>query len=301
VNPKDSPARSAIPEGDRVTPQVNPEDSPARIRATLRVVDLDRDMSDVVPTGMTRDSEYLFDRMTRRTLDLARPGSGTRVLDVASGFGQDAIALSRQGSWAVGAEPSRRMSDVARLQAEKASGRLPNWVRSWSDALPFRDNSFDAVICKGAIDHFDRPHDAIAEMARVTRREGRVVLAIANFESLSCRFARGLDDFAEGWLGRPVQRGRRHYDVPSDHFTRYEIELMREQSSESLDIEVVEGISMAWGLPGWSRSVSRLPAPLAQLALKGLDRMARRLPGLSDVIILAGRPRRVRNASMNSA
>jgi len=29
----------------------------------MRVVDLDRDMSDVIPTGATRDSEYLFDRM----------------------------------------------------------------------------------------------------------------------------------------------------------------------------------------------------------------------------------------------
>ncbi len=260
----------------------------------MRVVDLDRDMRDVVPTGMTRDSEYLFERMTRRSLDLVQPDCGLRVLDVASGFGQDAMALSQRGSWAIGAEPSRRMSGLARLQGERASGRPPNWVRSWSDALPFRDGSFDGVICKGALDHFDRPLEAIAEMARVTRREGRVVLAIANFESLSCRVARGLDCFAEGWLGRSLQRGRRHYDVPSDHFTRYEIELMREQSRESLEIDVVEGISMAWGMPGWSRSVGRLPAPLAQLTLKGLDRMARRLPGLSDVVILAGRPRRVR-------
>ncbi len=257
------------------------------------MVDLDRDMSDVVPTGMGRDSEYLFERMTRRTLDLVRPDGGTRLLDVASGFGQDAIALSRRGSWAVGAEPSRRMSGLARSQGESAPGPQPNWVRSWSDALPFRDGSFDGVICKGALDHFDRPLDAIAEMARVTRREGRVVLAIANFESLSCRVARGLDGFAESWRGRPPQRGRRHYDVPSDHFTRYEIELMREQSRESLEIDVVEGISMAWGMPGWSRSVSRLPASLAQLTLKGLDYLARRLPGLSDVVILAGRPRRI--------
>jgi SAM-dependent methyltransferase len=284
-----------------LTPQADPKDSPASIRVTLRVVDLDRDMRDVVPTGTTRDSEYLFERMTLRTLDLAQPGAGTRVLDVASGFGQDAISLSRRGSRAVGAEPSRRMSGLARLQGEKASGRPPSWVRSWSDALPFRDGSFDGAICKGALDHFDRPREAIAEMARVTRREGRVVLAIANFESLSCRVARGLDSFKEGWLGRSLPRGRRHYDVPSDHFTRYEIELMREQARESLEIDVVEGISMAWGMPGWSRSVGRLPAPFAQLTLKGLDGMARRLPGLSDVVILAGRPRRVRKPSMNSA
>ncbi len=258
-------------------------------------------MSDVVPTGMGRDSEYLFERMTRRSLDLVRPEAGTRLLDVASGFGQDAMALSRRGSWAVGAEPSRRMSGLARLQGERSPGPAPSWVRSWSDALPFRDGSFDGVICKGALDHFDRPLDAIAEMARVTRGEGRVVLAIANFESLSCRVARGLDSFAEGWLGRSRQRGRRHYDVPSDHFTRDEIELMREQFCESLEIDVVEGISMAWGMPGWSRSLGRLPASLAQPILKGLDCLARQLPGLSDVVILAGRPRRVRKSSMNSA
>jgi len=264
----------------------------------MRVVDLDRDMRDVVPTGTTRDTEFLFARMTGRTLDLARPGRGTRVLDVASGFGQDAIALSQRGSWAVGAEPSQRMSGLARLQADQASGRPPNWVRSWSDGLPFRDGSFDGVICKGALDHFDRPLEAIAEMARVTRREGRVVLAIANFESLSCRVARGLDGFKENWLGRPLPRGRRHYDVPSDHFTRYEIDLMLDQAGASLEIDVVEGISLAWGMPGWSRSVGRLPAAVAQRMLEGLDRMARRLPALSDVVILAGRPRRARNSSM---
>ena len=38
----------------------------------MRVVDLDRDMRDVIPTGTTRDSEYLFERMTARTLELAR-------------------------------------------------------------------------------------------------------------------------------------------------------------------------------------------------------------------------------------
>jgi len=265
------------------------------------VVDLDRDMRDVVPTATSRDSDFLFARMTARTLDLAGSDRGVRVLDVASGFGQDAIALAERGAWAVGAEPSRRMSGLARLQADRAAGPLPSWVRSWSDALPFRDASFDAVICKGALDHFDRPREAIAEMARVTRREGRVVLAIANFESLACRVARGRDRVVERWLERRLPRGRRHYDVPSDHFTRYEVDLMREQACAALELELVEGISLAWGMPGWSRSLDRLPPGLAQRVLEGLDAIARRLPGWSDVVILAGRPRRARKPSIASA
>jgi SAM-dependent methyltransferase len=267
----------------------------------MRVVDLDRDMRDVVPTGATRDSEFLFAKMTERTLRLAGAAPGRRILDVASGFGQDARALAEQGARVVGAEPSARMSGLARLLAEQASGALPAWVRAWSDALPFASRSFDAVICKGAIDHFDRPATALAEMARVTKPDGRVVLAIANFESFACRAARGLDHVRERWQGRELRRGRRHYDVPHDHFTRSELELMREQASAELELERVEGISLAWGVPGWSRALQRLPAPLAQASLAGLDGLARRLPSLADVVLIAGRPRRKRAAASVSA
>jgi SAM-dependent methyltransferase len=258
----------------------------------MRVVDLDRDMRDVIPTGTSRDSEYLFDRMTFRTLDLAAAGPGRTVLDVASGLGQDARMLAAEGGVAVAAEPSTRMSELARTIDEEKGGACPVHVRGWGDALPFADDSFDASLCKGALDHFDAPRKAIAEMARVTRPEGHVILAIANFESLSCRAARAFDAWREGVVGRSLARGRRHYDVPHDHFTRYDLALMREQAEEHLVLDVVDGVSMAWGLPVWSRAVSRLPLRVAQRMLATLDAFARRVPALADVIVLAGRPRR---------
>src|SRR6266850_427095 len=109
----------------------------------MRVVDLDRDMRDVIPTSTSPDSDYLFEQMTRRTLDRAR---GARVLDVASGFGQDARALAQQGAFAVAAEPSARMSALAVMQDAKAPGPPIHHVRSWADALPFASGSFDAVL-----------------------------------------------------------------------------------------------------------------------------------------------------------
>jgi SAM-dependent methyltransferase len=258
----------------------------------MRVVDLDRDMGDVIPTGTTPDSEHLFESMTRETLVLARPGPGRRVLDVAAGFGQDAVALAGAGAAVVACEPSQRMTGWARLEATRREGPSPHWVRGWSDALPFASATFDAVVCKGAIDHFDRPEHAIAEMARVTRADGRVVLAIANFASLACRLARAQDAFREDVCGRPARRGRRHYDVPADHFTRYDLALMREQAARFLDLEVVRGISVGWGFPAWSRGVGRLPAAVARRALQALDTLARRVPEWADVVVLAGRPRR---------
>jgi len=257
----------------------------------MRVVDLDRDMNDVIPTGATRDSQFLFDRMTDVALELLDARSGRRLLDVASGFGQDALELSRRGAEVVALEPSARMTNWARASVAKDA---PSWVRGWSDALPFAAECFDGVVCKGAIDHFDRPGEAIAEMARVTRSTGRVVLAIANFDSLACRLARAGDRWAE--RRRPPRRGRRHYDVPTDHFTRYDLALMREQASRSLELEIVHGISLGWGVPLWARAVERLPSRLARGALQALDAVARGAPAWADVVVLAGRPRRSRSS-----
>jgi SAM-dependent methyltransferase len=258
----------------------------------MRVVDLDRDMSDVIPTGATRDSQFLFERMTRVTLDATRAAPGLRILDVASGFGQDATALRARGAEVIGSEPSARMTACARLFAEKANGVVPHWVRGWSDALPFADASFDASYCKGALDHFDRPELAIAEMARVTKPHGRVILAVANFDSFACRAARVQDALREGTLGREPRRGRRHYDVPADHFTRYELGLLREHAERSLALESLTGLSFAWGLPTWTRFVEAAPALVSVGALRVADALARLAPGLSDVIVLVGRPRR---------
>lgn len=263
----------------------------------MRVVDLDRDMRDVIPTGMTRDSEFLFRRMTEATLGRSAVAPGGRVLDLASGVGQDAAALAAGGAFAVGVEPSARMLGLARLAEAQRPASVVHWVRAWSDALPFADGAFDASFCKGSLDHFDRPRRAISELARVTRDGGRVVLAIANFDSAACRLTRLGDRLRERVVGRVLPRGRRHYDVPHDHFTRYELDLMREQASEWLDVDTLEGISLAWGIPGWSRLLRRLPERLALNALQWLDAGARLAPAWADVVVLSGRPRRSSMAS----
>ena len=64
-----------------------------------------------------------------------------------------------------------------------------------------------------------------------------------------------------------------------------------------VELECVEGISLAWGLPGWSRVVERLPAFAADAALQALDAVAGRFPALADVVVLAGPPRRAAAAS----
>src|SRR5262249_57365322 len=130
--------------------------------------------------------------------------------------------------------------------------------------------------------------------ARGARSTGRVVRARAIFDAPAGGRAGG---GARGAEGRgPPRRGRRHYDVPADHFTRYDLALMREQASRSLELEIVHGISLGWGVPLWARAVERLPSRLARGALQPLDAGAPGPPAWADVVVLAGRPRRSRSS-----
>lgn len=250
------------------------------------VRDLDRDMSDVIPETLGIDSAFLFERMTE-VVRACLPERG-RILDVAAGLGQDTEAA---GPNAVAAEPSKRMTDLARLVAGEQRRPLPHWVRCWADPLPFRDDAFDAAFCKGAMDHFDAPDAAIAEMARVTRPGGCVVIAVANFSSIACRLA-----VLREWLWGSAPRRRAHHDVPSDHFTRYDAVLLRAQAERSLEIEGVRGVSVGWGWRSWDARLwpwleARCGVQAARGSLELLDRVAASWPAIADVLVLRGRPR----------
>ena len=73
----------------------------------MRVVDLDRDMRDVIPTGTSRDSEFLFQRMTDLTLDAdggAGPGSPHPGRRQRPGTGREG-RWRGAGGWVVGPSP----------------------------------------------------------------------------------------------------------------------------------------------------------------------------------------------------
>lgn len=257
----------------------------------VRVVDLDRDHSSVFPVGMDPDSEFLYDRMREVTYDALRTGPGDRVVDSAAGLGHDAQNLAERGIRVINVEPSKSMGELALLVAERQHwkdwGGQVTRARAWSEALPLRARSLDGAFCKGSIDHFDDPERAIAEMARVTRPDGRVVVAVANFESLGCRLLHWRDRLR----GERSVVARKHYHVPSDHFTRFDLPLIREQFSRHVEIEELTGVCTLWGVPSWALLLKRVPPGLARWLLRAADGLARLRPAWADIVVLAGRPR----------
>lgn len=98
---------------------------------------------------------------------------GRRVLDVGSGTGRLAAALSEQARvWAV--EPVPEMLEVARARAPRV-----RFKQGSAEALPFKDGWFERVVLTLVVHLLDRPR-AFAELHRVLAPGGRV--AIATFD-----------------------------------------------------------------------------------------------------------------------
>jgi demethylmenaquinone methyltransferase/2-methoxy-6-polyprenyl-1,4-benzoquinol methylase len=121
-------------------------------------------MNSVMTAGMHQ-------RWRERTADLARVGPGSRALDVATGTGDLAIALADRGADVVGVDFAEKMLAIARGKAPAIDFRSGNAL-----ALEFPDDSFDAATVGFGARNFDDLDRGLAEMARVVRPGGRVVV-----------------------------------------------------------------------------------------------------------------------------
>jgi demethylmenaquinone methyltransferase / 2-methoxy-6-polyprenyl-1,4-benzoquinol methylase len=130
---------------------------------------------DVMNSVMTAG---LHHRWRERAADLAALAPGDRALDVATGTGDLALALARRvapGGEVVGSDFSEGMLDRARAKDEPAAASV-RW--EWGDALALEhpDGSFDAATVGFGARNFADLDRGLAEMARVVRPGGRVVV-----------------------------------------------------------------------------------------------------------------------------
>jgi SAM-dependent methyltransferase len=114
--------------------------------------------------------------VAERLADAADLAAGTKVLDVATGSGNAAIAAARLGAEVTGVDYVPSLLERGRERA--AAERLAiSFVEGDAEALPFEDASFDAVLSVyGSMFAPDQPQ-AAAEILRVTRPGGTIGLA----------------------------------------------------------------------------------------------------------------------------
>ncbi len=112
--------------------------------------------------------------LTERIADALEHFASERILDVGCGPGVLTPVLGARARLLVGVDLT---AEVVRLARER-HGHLANvgFVRGVVERLPFAAASFDAVVLRLALHHFEHPADGLREVRRLIRRGGRVVV-----------------------------------------------------------------------------------------------------------------------------
>jgi ubiquinone/menaquinone biosynthesis C-methylase UbiE len=120
--------------------------------------------------------------------------AGKDVLDVGIGSGSATQMLAEAGATGPGVEISEWAVETTRRRLA-AFGLDAEVLQADAEQLPFADESFDLVFSWGVIHHSSDMDRALAELVRVTRRGGEVVLMVYHRRSLFFLVYRGFQRF----------------------------------------------------------------------------------------------------------
>lgn len=251
--------------------------------------DLDYSIEDDIPPGIPkRDSQFVFERAPKLITDKATEGKRGRVLDVGCGFGAQMDRLRERGWETWGLEASADLANYCRIKFEDQGGAPI--VVALAEAMPFRDGSLDRVVCQGSLDHFAKPREFLAEVARVLKPDGRAVIAISNFDSLSCRLGRTVYRLRER-MGHHLYRGRPYWEIPPNHTFKGTLPVLRSFAGPHLELVECRGLSLFWLFNRWTWLMETLPERAAWATMRAADRIAYRMPSWSDMLVSVWRPR----------
>jgi ubiquinone/menaquinone biosynthesis C-methylase UbiE len=120
----------------------------------------------------------LFQQWGSVVANAAEIGPGQSVLDVACGTGVLACAAAERvglSGAVVGLDPDEQMLAVARSKDDTIE-----WLVGRAEAIPFPDESFDAVVSQFGFMFFEDKTASLCEMMRVLRSGGHLAIAVCD-------------------------------------------------------------------------------------------------------------------------
>jgi demethylmenaquinone methyltransferase/2-methoxy-6-polyprenyl-1,4-benzoquinol methylase len=152
-----------------------------------------------------------LDRRWRRETTAAVVRPGDRVLDVACGTGDLAIAAEEAGGRVTGVDFSTRMLARARRKSDAVE-----WLEGDALALPFDDASFDVVTSGFGVRNFADLEAGLRELRRVVRSGGSIgVLEITQPQGVLRPFFRVWFDRVVPLMGKVLPGGGAYTYLPA--------------------------------------------------------------------------------------
>jgi ubiquinone/menaquinone biosynthesis C-methylase UbiE len=102
--------------------------------------------------------------------------AGERVLDIACGTGNTALMARARGAAVTGLDLTPELLAVARRRAAEAGQDDITWQEGDAENLPFPDAAFDVVVSSCGLMFAPDQQKVADEVARVTRRGGRIAI-----------------------------------------------------------------------------------------------------------------------------
>ena len=131
--------------------------------------------------------------------DNAEVGAETTVIDVGSGTGYIAAGLASRARSVVAVDNATAMLAVAARNFAVLGATNVVIHEAELDALPFEDGNFDAAVANMVLHHAPDPAAMIAEMTRVVRPGGLVVIT----DEIEHSYEWMRTEQADIWLGFP--------------------------------------------------------------------------------------------------
>ncbi len=125
-------------------------------------------------------------RQRRHVRETLAPRLGERVLDLGSGPGFLAVEIAEEvgpDGEVCGIDPATSMLAMA----GERSGALVEYRRASADRIPYPDGKFDAVVSTQVFEYVEDVPGALAEVRRVLRPGGRVLLVDTDWDSIVWR------------------------------------------------------------------------------------------------------------------
>jgi demethylmenaquinone methyltransferase / 2-methoxy-6-polyprenyl-1,4-benzoquinol methylase len=184
-------------------------------------------------------------------ISIARPRPGERVLDIATGSGDLALALARK----VLPGGEVWITDINQRMLERGRDRLldqgltPPAVQCDAERLPFADGYFDCVTVGFGLRNMTRKDVALAEMRRVLKPGGRLV--VLEFSKVWKPLERAYDWYSFKvlpWLGDKVAGDAAAYRYLADSIRQHPDQATLAEMLREAGLSQVEVFNLAVGV-----------------------------------------------------
>ncbi len=191
-------------------------------------------------------------------LAITRPRPGERILDVATGSGDLALALCRRtqpGGEVWISDINRRMLDRGRDRLLDAGLTVPA-VQCDAERLPFAPGTFDCVTVGFGLRNMTRKDAALAEMTRVLKPGGRLV--VLEFSKVWKPLERAYDWYSFKvlpWLGDKVAGDAAAYRYLAESIRQHPDQATLAAMMRDAGLSQVEVFNLAAGVVAIHRGV----------------------------------------------